>query len=58
MNYAFGILIYYRQKSKIGQKIYIKYKILIFSIEPMLSVLLPHHSTPTLPVLTNFHDIF
>ncbi len=52
MNYAFGILIYYRQKSIIRHKIYIKYKTLTDRIEPMISVLLLHHSTPTLPVLT------
>jgi len=58
MNYAFGVLIYYRQKSIIRHKIYIKYKMLTDRIEPMISVLLLHHSTPTLPVLTYFYDIF
>ncbi len=58
MNYAFGILIYYRQKSIIRHKIYIKYKTLIDRIDPMISVSLLHHSTPALPVLTYFSDIF
>jgi hypothetical protein len=58
MNYAFGILIYYRQKSIIRQKIYIKYKTLTARIEPKLSAILLHHSTPTLPLLTNYIDIF
>jgi hypothetical protein len=58
MSYAFGILIYYRQKSIIRHKIYTKYKTLTDRIEPMFSVLLLHHSTPTLPVLTWLYDIF
>ena len=45
MNYAFGILIYYRQKSIIRHKIYIKDKTLTDRIEPMILVLLLHHST-------------
>ncbi len=58
MNYAFGILIYYRQKNIIRQQIYIKYKTLTDRIEPMLSVILLYRSTPTLPVLTNYSEIF
>ena len=58
MNYAFGILIYYRQKSIIMQKIYIKYKndhrqnrthVLCHTTLPLY---------PTLPVLTKFIEIF
>jgi hypothetical protein len=58
MNYAFGILIYYRQKSIIRHKIYIKYKTLTDRIEPVFADLLLHPSTPTLPVLTYFLNIF
>jgi hypothetical protein len=51
-------LVYYRQKSIIRQKIYIKIKTLTDRIEPLLSVLLLYHSTPTLPVLIFPNDMF
>ncbi len=53
-----AILIYYRQKSIIRPKMYIKLKTPTDRIEPMLSVVPLHHSTLTLPVLIKVGDIF
>jgi hypothetical protein len=51
-------LVYYRQKSIIRQKIYIKIKMFTDRIDPLLSVLLLYHSTPALPVLTHYNDMY
>jgi hypothetical protein len=53
-----AILIYYSQKSIIRPKIYIKSKMPIDRIEPMFSLILLYHSTPTLPMLVLTPDIF
>ncbi len=51
-------LVYYRQKSIIRQKIYIKIKMFTDRIDPLLSVLLLYHSTPALPMLTLTNDMY
>jgi hypothetical protein len=46
------------RKAKLGKKFTKNIKSLPDRIEPVLLLILLHHSTPTLPVPTNKYDIF